>query len=235
MTYPHHPRFGSNYRGLTGRLDLLLECYSYLEFEERVHVASAWQIETLAWLAQHAREVNQVVAASRLPPERVAVRYALHAHDEPVTILTRSPRALEGEPCSVELPYLARFVGTTVVDRPRAYAVPRALGEHLAAHGLRVEAAAGHALVQVARVESLGAAAGRKILEAGSTGEIAVSWRSERRALPDGYWRVDTEQPLGAIAVYLCEPESDDGAVENGLVPAPAAGEEFPVWRLLAD
>jgi hypothetical protein len=27
MTYPHHPRFGSNYRGLTNRLDLLLECY----------------------------------------------------------------------------------------------------------------------------------------------------------------------------------------------------------------
>jgi len=28
--------FGSNYRGLTGRLDLLLECYSYIPFAERV-------------------------------------------------------------------------------------------------------------------------------------------------------------------------------------------------------
>ena len=37
--------------------------------------------------------------------------------------------------------------------------------------------------------------------------------------------------PLGAIAVYLCEPESDDGAVENGLVAAPAVGGEFPIWR----
>ena len=54
MTYPHHPRFGSNYRGLTNRLDLLLECYSYLPFEERVQTASAWQIETLNWAAAHA-------------------------------------------------------------------------------------------------------------------------------------------------------------------------------------
>jgi len=42
---------------------------------------------------------------------------------------------------------------------------------------------------------------------------------------------VRTNQPLAAIAVYLCEPESDDGVVENGLVAAPAQGSEFPIWR----
>jgi hypothetical protein len=42
---------------------------------------------------------------------------------------------------------------------------------------------------------------------------------------------VRTDQPLAAIAVYLCEPESDDGAVENGLVAAPAVGAEFTIWR----
>ena len=40
-----------------------------------------------------------------------------------------------------------------------------------------------------------------------------------------------TDQPLGAIAVYLCEPESDDGAIENGLVPAQTTGSEYPIWR----
>ena len=42
---------------------------------------------------------------------------------------------------------------------------------------------------------------------------------------------VRTSQPLGAIAVYLCEPESDDGVIENGLVTAPSLGDEFPIWR----
>jgi len=64
-------------------------------------------------------------------------------------------------------------------------------------------------------------------------GSLAVSWRSEARAVPEGWSRVDTDQPLGAIAVYLCEPESDDGAVENGLVAAPAAGQEYPIWRVV--
>ena len=36
----------------------------------------------------------------------------------------------------------------------------------------------------------------------------------------------------GAIAVYLCEPESDDGPIENQLVSAAPPGSELPLWRL---
>ncbi|WP_437329489.1 M14 family metallopeptidase [Sorangium sp. So ce381] len=232
MTYPHHPRFGSNYRGLTGRLDLLLECYSYLPFEERVQTASAWQIEALSWVAAHADAVREVVAASARPPERVAVRYRLEATGAPIDILTRSPRAFDGQPVTLRIPHHARFVGTTVVDRPRAYLVPPAIAEALRRHGLRVEPAGGIYDVEVARVASLGAEGGRAILEAARVGEVSVRWREEARRAPEGWSRVDTEQPLGAIAVYLCEPESDDGAVENGLVEAPAIGDEHPAWRV---
>jgi zinc carboxypeptidase len=233
MTYPHHPRFGSNYRGLTNRLDVLLECYSYLRFEERVATASAWQIELLRWVAAHADEVVRVVADSARPPDRIAVRYRLDAFADPIEVLTRSPRTLDGAPCSVRLPHLARFVGTTIVERPAAYLVPATVAEHLRAHGLRVDPAQGECEVQVARIERIGAEAGRAILEASAFGDLAVSWRNDRRTVPAGWSRVATDQPLGAIAVYLCEPESDDGAIENGLVAAPALGDDFPIWREL--
>lgn len=232
MTYPHHPRFGSNYRGLTNRLDLLLECYSYLSFEERVATASAWQIETLTWAAAHADAILEVVAASARPPDRVAIRYRLEPTGTPIDILTRSPRTLDGAPVTLRIPHYARFVGTTVVERPRAYLVPPALAGALRLHGLRVEPAEGVHDVEVARVTSLGAEGGRAILEAPQIGEVAVAWREEARRVPEGWCRVDTDQPLGAIAVYLCEPESDDGAAENGFVKAPAIGEEHPAWRL---
>ena len=232
MTYPHHPRFGSNYRGLTNRLDLLLECYSYLPFEERVATASAWQIETLTWAAAHADALREVVAASARPPDRVAVRYRLEPTDTPIDVLTRSPRTLDGEPVTLRIPHHARFVGTKVVDRPRAYLVPPALAEALSRHGLRVAPAEGVHDVEVARVTSLGTEGGRAILEAAKVGEVEVQWRQEARRAPEGWARVETEQPLGAIAVYLCEPESDDGAVENGFVAAPAIGDEHPAWRL---
>jgi len=230
MTYPHHPRFGSNYRGLTNRLDLLLECYSYLPFERRVQTASAWQLETLAWAGRHADDILQVVATSQTPPEQVAVRYRLERRHAPVRIPTCTPRTLSGTPTEVTLPHLARFVGEVVVDRPAAYLVPPPLAAHLRLHGLTVTPAEGPCEVEVATVESSGSEAGRRILEASAYGSLDVSWNERQHVIPDGWCRVSTDQPLGAVAVYLCEPESDDGAGENGIVTA-ARGEQFPAWR----
>ncbi len=232
MTYPHHPRFGANYRGLTNRLDLLLECYSYLPFERRVQTASAWQIEALNWAAAHASEILEVVAASERPPAQVAVRCELAATSTPVEVLTRAPRTFEGEPVSLRIPHLARFVGTKVIDRPRAYVVPPLVADHLRRHGLTMKPAEGTYDAQVARIIGLGTEGGRAILEAARVGEVSVAWTEARRAAPAGWSIVETDQRLGAIAVYLCEPESDDGIVENGVVEAPAVGDEHPVWRV---
>ncbi len=232
MTYPHHPRFGSNYRGLTSRMDLLLECYAYIPFEARVRTAYAFLLETLRYVAAHGDDVVQTVAASRTPRSRIAVRYGLERLDTPVEILTRTPRTLDGAPASVVLPHLARFVGTTVVDRPSAYLVPPTVAAHLRLHGLSLRDASGAFDVAVPVVEDVGSEGGRAILEAARVGELAVSWRRGARSAPAGWSLVPTDQPLGAVAVYLCEPESDDGAVENGLLPVPAPGEELALWRV---
>ncbi len=232
MTYPHHPRFGANYRGLTNRMDLLFECYSYLPFRERVQTTYASMLETLRFVAGRRDEVLQVVASSRAPRERIAIRYRLERFPEPIEVLTRTPRTLDGVPSSVRLPHLARFVGRTVVDRPAAYVMPASLAAHLQRHGLQVTPAEGALDVEVATVQGIRAEGGRAILEAAKVGEAVVSWTRSRRTPPAGSALVRTDQPLGAIAVYLCEPESDDGAVENGLLPAPTLGQEFPVWRV---
>jgi hypothetical protein len=231
MTYPHHPRFGSNYRGLTSRMDLLLECYSYISFEERVRTAYAFMLETLRYVAAHKDQIKETVASSQTPRSHIAVRARLDRFDTPVEILTRTPRTLEGKETSVTLPYLGRFVGTHVVERPAAYLVPPRVAQALAAHGLAVEAATGAYDVQVPTVQSLGREGGRQILEAAEVGDVGVSWKSDKRA-PQGFSLVHTQQPLGAIAVYLCEPESDDGAIENGFLPVPSVGDELPLYRV---
>lgn len=232
MTYTHHPRFGSNYRGLTGRLDLLLECYSYQPFDERVHATYATVLETLRWVAANGDDVQQVVAASAVPRDRVAVRMQLEASTQSIEVPTFAPRTPDGAPVTVTLPYLAEFVGSTVVDRPAAYLVPADVAERLRGHGLTVSAAdAGSVEVEVATITGYGTEGGRKILESAEVGEAQVEWRRATRSVPDGWMRVSTDQPLGAVAVYLCEPESDDGAIENDLVIAPEVGAEFPIWR----
>jgi hypothetical protein len=129
------------------------------------------------------------------------------------------------------LRYLASFVGTTVVDRPPAYLVDAAVAEHLVRHGLTVEPAPAELDAEVATIAEIASEGGRKILESAQVGDVRVEWYRGARRVPEGYRMVRTDQPLAAIAVYLCEPESDDGAVENGLVAAPAVGAEFPIWR----
>jgi hypothetical protein len=60
QTYPALPRFGSHYRGLLGRLDVLLETYSYLPFERRCRVIGAWLFELCRYAAQNARALSAV-------------------------------------------------------------------------------------------------------------------------------------------------------------------------------
>ncbi len=235
MTYTHHPRFGSNYRGLTGRCDLLFEAYSYIPYEERVKTTYQLLEEALLLAAERGEALTRVVAESRTPLERVAVRYRLEAEAEPARVLTRAPRALDGAPTEVVLPHLARFVGAVAVDRPWAYAVPEAVGRHLARHGLaaRPLSAAVEALVEAPVIEGVSETDSRGILEA--PGEVRLEARFERRTqtLPAGAWLVETAQPLGAIAVYLCEAESDDGLVATGLLAKPARGDRYPALRVL--
>lgn len=233
MTYPHHPRFGSNYRGLGSRLDLLLECYSYLTFEERVKTSYAWLHEILRAVARRASEITALVQRCAAPPAHVAVRYRLEATPEPVEILTRAPRTLAGEPVTLHMPFLARFVGDTVIERPLAYVVPERLGNFLRGHGLALEPAPPAARVQAATLIGLAATPGRAILEAAGVGQRQVGWATTSRTLPAGALLLRTEQRLGALAVYLCEPESDDGLVEGGYVPTPGVGGEFEVLRWL--
>jgi hypothetical protein len=237
ITYTHHPRFGGNYRGLTSRLDLLLETYSYISFEDRVRTTYAFLLETLRFVAGRGDEVQTVVAACQEPRREIAVRYGLEAFPEPIEILTRVPRTLEGAPTSVTIPHLARFVGTEVVTRPWAYAVPEALAGFFRGHGLAVGRidAERKVLCDVPRVESVSRAGSRKILEATDLGELTLSAVHERRgvALAAGTCYVPTEQPLGAVATYLCEANADDSLWVNGLQPEPAAGDELAVARVL--
>jgi hypothetical protein len=234
ITYPHHPRFGGNYRGLTNRLDLLLETYSYISFPERVRTTYAFLRETLRYVAAHREEILSLLEQCRMPPPEVAVRYRQEAYaDRTVNILTREPYRLDGRPVEAQVAHIGKFVGEAPVRRPLAYAVPGAVARHLEGHGLAVEPARGARVrAQVAIVRQRVAVGGRDILEAAAASHLEADPVEVQRTLPDGWRLVYTEQQRGAIAVYLCEAGSDDGLIACGLA-APASGDEFPAWRVL--
>jgi hypothetical protein len=234
ITYPHNPRFGANYRGMFSRLDLLLECYSYLNFKDRVRTAYAFMLETFRYVGQHRSEILALIALCSRPREQVAIGYTLKALPDPVTILTRSPRTLEGEPAELQLPYLAEFTGKTVVKRPYGYLVPASLEGFLKGHGLPIlPVPEGMLEVEIPVVESQEKDGARAILEAAEVGQVQVSWKKEKRRAFEGAILVSTEVRQGALACYLLEPESDDGVLQAGFLPVPEAGSELPLWRFI--
>ena len=235
MTYTHHPRFGSNYRGLTGRMDILSEVYSYLPYPERVSATRAFLEEIAGFVAERGPEIKALVDACDTPPERIAVRYRLEAEDAPVTILTRDPYTLDGAPVSTTVPHYARFVGAEIVERPWAYVVPEPLAPWLEGHGLRVDrlGRAQTVACEQATITRVAPDPSRSILES-SLGERIVEAAYERVTLPlpEGAALVRADQPMGAVAVYLCEAASDDGAVACGRLPEGAPGDRFPILRV---
>jgi hypothetical protein len=235
LTYTHHPRFGSNYRGLTNRLDLLLEAYSYIGYEERVRVTYAFLRESLAYVSAHGEEIVALLDGCELPPDDIAVRYRLEAFpDVEVEVLTREPYALDGAPISAFVPHYGDFVGEHVVRRPWAYAIPESVAAHMESHGLRVERPAQPPMLdaEIATVKGLVSSAGREILEANASSYLDADYQRTQRALPNGWALVQTSQPRGAIAVYLCEAGSDDGLLACDWIDEPAAGSEFSAWRV---
>ncbi len=66
--------------------------------------------------------------------------------------------------------------------------------------------------------------------------ETVLTVRRERRssAFPPETLLVPAGQPLGNLALYLLDPESDDGFARWGFLDELVRiGEPFPVWRIL--
>jgi hypothetical protein len=106
-TYPSLPRFGSHYRGLCGVPDVLLETYSYLDFEERCRVIRGMLDELLLGAARHGaalrsvaqRASEETVEAGRNPraDDIVAVAYGVARRGDDGQLLYDHPAHEDGE------------------------------------------------------------------------------------------------------------------------------------------
>ncbi len=156
-SYSPLPRYGSHYRGLTGRLDILLEAYSYAPFRDRVRVTYEIFTEILDYAAEHGREIVDVcdraeadtVQRGRNPEldDLVGIRYGRAGRTARGDLRFRYPcyplRAADIAAYDAESMRERRVPGTTLthwptmfhcrfepeisVRRPRAYVFPARL------------------------------------------------------------------------------------------------------------
>ncbi|HYF00184.1 MAG TPA: M14 family metallopeptidase [Planctomycetota bacterium] len=245
-TYSHLPRYGSHYRGLTGRMDILLESYSYIPFRERfvVTVEILKDIFDLA-LERSADILRLCRDAEAWRPDPVGVAYGepaslgdaeIHAWDLESQVARRIPGR---EPKIWRVPHLAAFAPTALVRRPWAWRVPadqRSAVASLRLHHIHLDEVTGVSEVEaeVYRIETI---SGVESPDCGShtrhEAVLAVRGPDNTRVrLEKGDVLVRSDQPLGTLAAYLLEPASDDGLARWGLVEGLRPGGAYPIARI---
>jgi hypothetical protein len=134
------------------------------------------------------------------------------------------------------MPVYISFEATLTKKMPFAYAIPggdTAVVRVLTMHGVKFEALSNPwpVLVQRYVIDSIHHA--ERPFQGHHETTVFGTWRDTLATLPAGTVLVRNAQPLGVVAFYLLEPESDDGLVTwNFFDAAIAPGFTFPVWRI---
>ncbi|MBW3655876.1 MAG: peptidase [Gemmatimonadetes bacterium] len=229
FTYDHRPRFGTNYYGLRGGLSVLGEAFSHDPFERRIRSTYAFVSELLSLVAERSGEVMAATGdapAGAAVPVRSELTRSPYVGEVLAEILESDPDSVPDEPGvhrgirrtgrfrTLRMPVYDRFDPTLQRTPPAAYLLGAAQTEAVAAlrrHGVVVETLAAERRVrgQAFVVDSVARAA--RPFQGHHEVSLRGRWQPVERVAPAGSFLVSTAQPLGTLAVYLLDPESDDG------------------------
>jgi hypothetical protein len=254
------PRVGFNYVGMRNRFCILSEAYSYLDFRRRIEVTAAFVEEILRYSASHAAEIRRLTrqADARTigqgqggPVRRIGVEYAPKALPKPVTILSgeviKRKNPLSGAEMTVMVEEAVKpakmldyglFASTRSISVPGAYLIPRQEGlraavEKLREHGIAVEELVKplQAKVETFIIEKVNRAPRR--FQGHDGVKLTGRYGKEEIRFEPGTYLVRTSQPLGLLAAYLLEPESDDGLVAWNFLDGLLGTEKvLPIYKL---
>lgn len=228
-TYSWQPRFGGNYHGLRGQMQILSEAYSYAPYRDRVLCTLAFCRAIMEYAAEHAGDIVAVhdrarqrtieAGRNRQPDDLVVLDARFAAFHDPAVIkgfaLETSEDGATGitaEPADHRVVHVGRFEATRAVPRPFAYIIEpgcAAVIENLRAHGIEVQPFEGDARVESIVVTGIDRA--ERAFQGHRVEQIETRTEPAVRTFDSGSYIVRTAQPLGTLAVFLLEPESADG------------------------
>ena len=268
-TYSPLPRYGSHYRGLTGRMDILLEAYSYIDFRTRIDVMVGILTEIFEHVHGDAANIRKIVDRAErdtidrgrapLPDDRVGINYGVAGRDGQARLVFRYPAHPLGDPVDIvgwdleshkaravpgrkltkwKALHYGRFVPEISVRRPFAYLIPAACSravDHLRLHNVVVEELTADAALKCESYHVMSKESTHSPDVGNEKRSETVLWtRAERVELraKKGDFLVRTAQPLAHVAIYLLEPQSDDGLVRWNFFDDLKAGDVYPVRRV---
>jgi dipeptidyl-peptidase-4 len=251
-TVPATPRFGLHYVGLRNRIGILSESYSYASYKDRVLGSRDFARSIFEYAAENKDRLQKLLAEARertvqagqdpKPTDLVAVQQKAAPLDATVDFLGFVEEMKDGrrvatdQPKVYQLKYYGRCEPKVSVARPYAYLLPAELTkviETLRRHGVAVDKLEKDTQldVEVYRTDKIGHAP--QAFQKHQLATVQASPRQEKRTVKAGTFVVRTAQPLGALALYLLEPESEDGLCTwNFMDEFLAEGKDYPILRV---
>jgi hypothetical protein len=263
VAFDHRPRAGQNYVGFRNRLTILSEAYSYLSFKRRIEVTEYFVEEILKYVEHHDAEIVKVTksfdaewmtraqGSEEMP---LGVEYELKPLPKPVEILVGevkqeiNPRNQRPMTVAIEDSYkpelmndYAMFAPTRTVPMARLYVLPsdpsfQPVLDKVLQHGVHVEQLTAPLTTEVSSfvVEAIEKAP--RPFQNHNEVKLKGKYVAERVTLPAGTRIVRLAQPLGLLAAYLLEPESDDGLTDwNFLDQWLEVGKPAPIKKIMTN
>ena len=262
-TFDHRPRAGQNYVGFRNRLTILSEAYSYLSFKRRIEVTEQFVEEILAYVDGHRAEIialtkslddewmKRAQGTSEMP---LGVEYELRPLPKPVEILVGevkqevNPRNQRPMTVAIEDSYkpelmedYAYFAPTRSVPMGRLYVLPadaafQPIVDKLKQHGIVVEELTAPLATEVSSFMVQEITKAPKPFQGHNEVKLKGQYNTEKVTLPTGSRVVRLAQPLGLLAAYLLEPESDDGLTDwNFMDQWLEVGKPAPVRKVMTN
>jgi hypothetical protein len=259
FSYDHRPRFGTNYFGLRQRISILSEAYSHDPFERRVESTYAFVHELLSLVAERGAKIRAIESAadqqfahgafdtsipirSRLTtsPRTLPVTFEVMAHTGDSSLTQPGvPRGFRrtGVMKTQPMPVYDRFEPVLSRTIPRAWLLPASdtlAISLLREHGIRVERPESETTAAHIRrfvIDSLHTQP--KEFQGHHEMQLSGNWQNIIMPIPAGMLMVRGNQPQAVTALYMLDPESDDGLVTWNVFDSELApGKFFPVWRV---
>ena len=263
-TYDHRPRFGTNYYGLRGRVAILSEAYSHDPFQKRIASTYGFVAELLSLIAANAEDFLDVsreadrrttgFSTTTVSSPPIAIRSRLttapRMDDVLVEEIVRTGDSIRAEPGlrpgtrrtgkvrSVRMPVYDRFEPALEQPLPYAWIIPAdqaPLLEHLRRNGVFIERVDQRVAVRAERFLVDSVVKQGRAFQGHQEVRLTGRWESpDTLGVEPSAFIVRAGQPLGILALYLLEPQSDDGLVTwNFLDQWLQPGSRYPIARVV--
>lgn len=242
-TYGFEPRYSTEYVGLRGRLSILSEAYSYISYKDRIFATKDFVTSCVDYVQQNKAAVKQLLARIEGDSKNQtgdSVSLSLEAEIRPFKekFVLKGYDGASQKPKDYTVDFIGDYVATKSKPIPFGYVLTKEHGriaDRLLMHGISV-----HCFTKSQTVDT-------EIFIVGNMKRASREFQKHKMVSLEGKWSetkikveagdyfIPTAQPLGRLAAYMLEPESNDGLVTwNFFDAAVEVDDAFPVGVLPA-